>query len=87
MSNENTLNSRIGAFSSAMEKAMSEGISQVLKDALPGVDSGTRTVAAQHVADLIFRIMNEGGLDKFKEEPLVQAPKMDLKKELKVLDG
>ncbi len=66
------------------EKGLSQGISVLLAQVLPGVDPSSRNLAAMHVADLVSRVIDAGGFEALaKKEPVVVAPKMDLKKEIK----
>ena len=70
-----------------LESVIAQGITVALSEALPHVDSSSRSTAGQHVANMIFRLFRSGSLsgaiETAKKEPLVEAPKMDLKETLK----
>lgn len=72
------------ALSQALIQALAQGVGKALQEALPHVDASSRNIAASHVADLVLRVVQDQNLvQSLKDEPVVVAPKMDLKKELK----
>lgn len=74
---------------SRLESVIAQGITAALAEAIPHVDSSSRSTAGQHVANMLFRLLRSGGLnpalEQAKKEPLVEAPKLDLKNTLKTL--
>jgi hypothetical protein len=65
------------------EQGLHQGIQIVLSQALPMVPAQLRATASMYIADLVTRVLDSGGYEALKTAPLVTAPKMDLKKELK----
>lgn len=66
------------------EQGLSQGISVLLAQVIPGVDPSSRNLAAIHVADLVTRVIDAGGFEALaKREAVGVAPKMDLNKDVK----